>query len=184
MPVGEPVVLPVDGRPLGLSPAEDYRYKTYAYSCERSFHSVRFFFATFAAKVKIKNENEWKMYKKNKNITFFFAVTKKSINFASQFEKRRTIFRCFSVCQHCLHSLSSVFSLAFNDSLAQLVEHNTFNVGVMGSNPMRVTLNLFIAYWSSDICNFLSDHKVGTTFMCSFLIFFLIEFLHILIIDY
>ena len=26
-----------------------------------------------------------------------------------------------------------------NDSLAQLVEHNTFNVGVMGSNPMRVT---------------------------------------------
>ena len=25
------------------------------------------------------------------------------------------------------------------DSLAQLVEHNTFNVGVMGSNPMRVT---------------------------------------------
>ena len=27
------------------------------------------------------------------------------------------------------------------DSLAQLVEHNTFNVGVMGSNPMRVTYN-------------------------------------------
>jgi hypothetical protein len=27
------------------------------------------------------------------------------------------------------------------DSLAQLVEHNTFNVGVMGSNPMRVTLH-------------------------------------------
>ena len=26
------------------------------------------------------------------------------------------------------------------DSLAQLVEHNTFNVGVMGSNPMRVTI--------------------------------------------
>ena len=25
------------------------------------------------------------------------------------------------------------------DPLAQLVEHNTFNVGVMGSNPMRVT---------------------------------------------
>ena len=25
------------------------------------------------------------------------------------------------------------------DSLAQLVEHNTFNVGVMGSSPMRVT---------------------------------------------
>ena len=25
------------------------------------------------------------------------------------------------------------------DSLAQLVEHNTFNVGVLGSNPKRVT---------------------------------------------
>ena len=27
-----------------------------------------------------------------------------------------------------------------DDSLAQLVEHNTFNVGVMGSSPMRVTV--------------------------------------------
>jgi hypothetical protein len=26
-----------------------------------------------------------------------------------------------------------------NDSLAQLVEHNTFNVGVLGSNPKRIT---------------------------------------------
>ena len=26
-----------------------------------------------------------------------------------------------------------------DDSLAQQVEHNTFNVGVMGSSPMRVT---------------------------------------------
>ena len=26
-----------------------------------------------------------------------------------------------------------------NDSLAQLVEHNTFNVGVLGSSPRRVT---------------------------------------------
>ena len=25
------------------------------------------------------------------------------------------------------------------DPLAQLVEHNTFNVGVMGSSPMRIT---------------------------------------------
>ena len=25
------------------------------------------------------------------------------------------------------------------DLLAQLVEHNTFNVGVMGSSPMRIT---------------------------------------------
>jgi hypothetical protein len=27
------------------------------------------------------------------------------------------------------------------DSLAQQVEHNTFNVGVMGSSPMRVTIS-------------------------------------------
>ena len=26
-----------------------------------------------------------------------------------------------------------------NDSIAQLVEHNTFNVGVLGSSPSRVT---------------------------------------------
>ena len=37
------------------------------------------------------------------------------------------------------------FALAFEtegkhgDPLAQLVEHNTFNVGVMGSSPMRIT---------------------------------------------
>ena len=35
-----------------------------------------------------------------------------------------------------LHSLSN---RKLTDSLAQLVEHNTFNVGVMGSSPMRVT---------------------------------------------
>ncbi len=40
---------------------------------------------------------------------------------------------------------SCTFALAFDngswpkDSLAQLVEHNTFNVGVMGSSPIRVT---------------------------------------------
>ena len=32
-----------------------------------------------------------------------------------------------------MHPLSS------NDPLAQLVEHNTFNVGVLGSNPKRIT---------------------------------------------
>ena len=41
---------------------------------------------------------------------------------------------------------SRTFALAFEqrleiDSLAQLVEHNTFNVGVMGSSPMRVTVS-------------------------------------------
>ena len=29
------------------------------------------------------------------------------------------------------------------DPLAQLVEHNTFNVGVMGSSPMRITKDGF-----------------------------------------
>ena len=36
-----------------------------------------------------------------------------------------------------MHSLS--YRRLEIDSLAQLVEHNTFNVGVMGSSPMRVT---------------------------------------------
>ena len=41
---------------------------------------------------------------------------------------------------------SRTFALAFEqrleiDSLAQQVEHNTFNVGVMGSSPMRVTIS-------------------------------------------
>ena len=31
------------------------------------------------------------------------------------------------------------FALLYGDPLAQLVEHNTFNVGVMGSSPMRIT---------------------------------------------
>ena len=29
----------------------------------------------------------------------------------------------------------------WRDSLAQLVEHNTFNVGVSGSSPERITIN-------------------------------------------
>gem|GEM_PF-5393833 len=37
-------------------------------------------------------------------------------------------------------SLHSLFrSKHRSDSLAQLVEHNTFNVGVLGSNPRRIT---------------------------------------------
>ena len=35
-----------------------------------------------------------------------------------------------------LHSFSKKIRF---DPLAQLVEHNTFNVGVMGSSPMRIT---------------------------------------------
>ncbi len=32
------------------------------------------------------------------------------------------------------------------DSLAQLVEHNTFNVGVSGSSPERVTRGLYSSF--------------------------------------
>ena len=35
--------------------------------------------------------------------------------------------------------LASVKITYCNDSIAQLVEHNTFNVGVLGSSPSRVT---------------------------------------------
>ena len=34
-------------------------------------------------------------------------------------------------------------SNAQDDSLAQLVEHNTFNVGVLGSSPRRITEGMF-----------------------------------------
>ena len=36
-----------------------------------------------------------------------------------------------------LHSQSGIESI--DDSVAQQVEHNTFNVGVLGSNPRRIT---------------------------------------------
>ena len=45
-----------------------------------------------------------------------------------------------------LHSLKNARHLALIDSLAQLVEHNTFNVGVMGSSPMRVTKGVQMMY--------------------------------------
>jgi hypothetical protein len=42
------------------------------------------------------------------------------------------------------YGIKPIFASAFQkhtrfDSLAQLVEHNTFNVGVLGSNPRRIT---------------------------------------------
>ncbi len=36
-------------------------------------------------------------------------------------------------------SLPRLFRMAKDDSLAQQVEHNTFNVGVLGSTPTRIT---------------------------------------------
>ena len=38
-----------------------------------------------------------------------------------------------------LHTQSGELIAANDDSLAQLVEHNTFNVGVLGSSPKRIT---------------------------------------------
>jgi hypothetical protein len=38
-----------------------------------------------------------------------------------------------------LISLRSVFKIVFFDPVAQLVEHYTFNVGVLGSNPSGIT---------------------------------------------
>ena len=35
-------------------------------------------------------------------------------------------------------------TISMHDSIAQLVEHNTFNVGVLGSSPSRVTFLLFM----------------------------------------
>ena len=50
-----------------------------------------------------------------------------------------------------LSKKSNTFALAFEkevwkDPLAQLVEHNTFNVGVMGSSPMRITFKGVLLY--------------------------------------
>ena len=42
---------------------------------------------------------------------------------------------CIAFERNACHSLSQ----AQGDSLAQLVEHNTFNVGVVGSSPTRIT---------------------------------------------
>ena len=54
-----------------------------------------------------------------------FAGKKKSINFAAQLREQ---------------GFQPSLRIAL-DSLAQLVEHNTFNVGVVGSNPTRITKN-------------------------------------------
>ena len=48
-----------------------------------------------------------------------FAISKKQCTFATAFHKNSI----------------------YGDPLAQLVEHNTFNVGVLGSSPKRITKN-------------------------------------------
>ena len=51
----------------------------------------------------------------------------------------------YSVVRFCILN-SIIFAHLFKenivDSVAQLVEHNTFNVGVMGSSPIGITENV------------------------------------------
>ena len=54
-----------------------------------------------------------------------------------------------------------------DDSLAQLVEHNTFNVGVMGSSPMRVTIlkktSIFLEVFFVLLSFYFSDTDLSDT---------------------
>ena len=66
------------------------------------------------------------------NLSGTFGHSDKKILFCFVFQKKLFTFALAFI----IHRLMKVIWL---DSLAQLVEHNTFNVGVMGSSPMRVT---------------------------------------------
>ena len=66
------------------------------------------------------------------NLSETFGHSDKKILFCFVFQKKLFTFALAFI----IHRLMKVIWL---DSLAQLVEHNTFNVGVMGSSPMRVT---------------------------------------------
>ena len=66
------------------------------------------------------------------NLSRTFGHSDKKILFCFVFQKKLFTFALAFI----IHRLMKVIWL---DSLAQLVEHNTFNVGVMGSSPMRVT---------------------------------------------
>ena len=68
---------------------------------------------------RLKMSGEDVMKKNSKKYAENFAGKKKSSNFAAQKRGHPRI-----------HT---------DDSLAQLVEHNTFNVGVVGSSPTRIT---------------------------------------------
>ena len=66
------------------------------------------------------------------NLSETFGHSDKKILFCFVFQKKLFTFALAFI----IHRLMKVIWL---DSLAQLVEHNTFNVGVMGSSPMRLT---------------------------------------------
>ena len=67
------------------------------------------------------------------------------------------------------------------DSLAQQVEHNTFNVGVLGSSPKRITKKERHVEWLSffcfnGFCNWLSGVKVknnSAVFLCDLKILYI-----------
>ena len=57
--------------------------------------------------------------------------------------KIRVIFSIVVWFDSTFIKLVRVYSIKLsNDPLAQLVEHSTFNAGVLGSNPKRITMRL------------------------------------------
>ena len=83
--------------------------------------------------------NRGRKGKRRKNIQINLADSGKSSTFARDFDK--------IACEDGLHlSKKRAFCIRFApslhpkvDPLAQSVEHNTFNVGVLGSSPKRIT---------------------------------------------
>ena len=54
-------------------------------------------------------------------------------------QKKQKMFGGFAEKQYLCSRFSKEATKV--DPLAQLVEHNTFNVGVLGSSPKRITFN-------------------------------------------
>lgn len=44
--------------------------------------------------------------------------------------------------------------ITYGDPLAQLVEHHTFNVGVLGSNPKRITETIIRGFFVNPLISF------------------------------
>ena len=59
-----------------------------------------------------------------------------------------------------LHTLYKTCK-AIGDPLAQLVEHNTFNVGVLGSSPKRITNQTpeILDLWISGVFHVITQYK-------------------------
>ena len=71
------------------------------------------------------------------NYEKYFESAKKTTIFATRF---KIIF--FIWAAHEMFLNKKRFLQKVNDSVAQLVEHYTFNVGVLGSNPSGITNDL------------------------------------------